>query len=156
MSLFDRFPQIESSTILEIARHEFRPMDLYKLDPSAIQPRAGSLRDYPTFASLFEPLLMYFSVLATYAATSGGDAGATLAIARGGYTYSAHLSKLNRRFRWPAVLQYHTAFFLNRRREMVHGDYSGWLRSDTELMNEHLFGHGRAPPTRRYVHVVFK
>ena len=35
MSLFDCFPQIEASTILEITWHQFKPMDLFKLDPGA-------------------------------------------------------------------------------------------------------------------------
>lgn len=35
MSLFDYFPQVEASTILEITQHEFKPVDLFKLDPAA-------------------------------------------------------------------------------------------------------------------------
>lgn len=34
-SLFDSFPQIEASTILEITWHDFKLMDLFKLDPAA-------------------------------------------------------------------------------------------------------------------------
>lgn len=160
-SLFDSFPQIESSAILEITRHEFKPMDLFKLDPAAQEknserkatldleggvmiatPCGGSLRDYPAFSSLLEPLLVYFNVLTTYAASSG-DISATLTIAKGCTTYTGHLSSLNRQFQWNAVLQYHKSFFLARRREMARGDYSGWSWSDLLLLTEHVYGHPR-------------
>jgi len=160
-SLLDSFPQIETSAILEITRHEFKPMDLFKLDPAAqdknlerkatlemeggvmtATPRGGSLRDYPTFSSLLEPLLIYFNILTTYAASSG-DINATLTIAKGCTAYTGHLSTLNRQFQWNAVLQYHKAYFLARRREMTRGDYSGWLRSDLLLLTEHVYGHAR-------------
>jgi hypothetical protein len=160
-SLFDSFPQIEASAILEIMRHEFKPMDLFKLDPAAqdknlerkatldmeggvmtATPRGGSLRDYPTFSSLLEPLLVYFNILTTYAASSG-DMHATLTIAKGCAIYTGHLSALNRQFQWNAVLQYHKSYFLARRREMTRGDYSGWQRSDLLLLTEHVYGHAR-------------
>ncbi|KAF8951447.1 hypothetical protein BDZ97DRAFT_1620857, partial [Flammula alnicola] len=161
-SLFDRFPQVEASVIMEITRHEFRPMDLYKLDPSSQDknlerranlefeggqltavPRAGSLKDYPNLSSVVEPVVKYFDILTTYAATCGGDMAATLTIACGSYSYIAHLSALNRQYLWPAILSYHKAFFLARRREMANGIYSGWLSRDVELMTEHIFGHPR-------------
>ena len=160
-SLFDSFPQIEASAILEITRHEFKPMDLFKLDPAAqdknlerkatlemeggvmtATPRGGSLRDYPSFSSLLEPLLIYFNILTTYAASSG-DMHATLTIAKGCSVYTGHLSALHRQFQWNAVLQYHKSYFLARRREMTRGDYSGWLRSDLLLLTEHVYGHAR-------------
>jgi hypothetical protein len=34
-SIFDCFPLVEAATILEITQHEFKPMDLLKLDPAA-------------------------------------------------------------------------------------------------------------------------
>ncbi|KAF8970287.1 hypothetical protein BDZ97DRAFT_1643273, partial [Flammula alnicola] len=161
-SLFDRFPKIEASVILEITRHELRPMDLYKLDPSAQDknlerranlefeggqltavPHTGSLKDFPNLSSVVEPMLLYFDILTTYAATCRGDMAATLAIARGSYFYISHLSALNRQYLWPAVLAYHKDFFLVRRREMANGIYSGWLTRDAELMSEHLFGQSR-------------
>ena len=33
-SLFDRFPQVETGIILEITWHNFKPRDLFKLDPA--------------------------------------------------------------------------------------------------------------------------
>lgn len=140
-SLFDRFPQVEESTILEIIRHDFKPMDLFKLDPAALDV-GGSLHNFPTFSSLLEPLLIYFSILTAYAASSG-DMLATLTIANGCNAYTGHLSALNRRFQWNAVLQYHKSYFLSRRREMTRGNYTGWLQPDILLMNEHLFRHLR-------------
>jgi hypothetical protein len=97
---------------------------------------------YPTFSSLVEPLLIYFTILAAYAASSG-DILATLTIANGCNTYIGHLSALNRQFQWNVVLQYHKSYFLSRHREMARGDYSGWLHSDVLLMNEHLYSHPR-------------
>ena len=35
MSLFDHFPLVEAATILEITWHDFKPMDLSKLDPAS-------------------------------------------------------------------------------------------------------------------------
>ena len=112
-SLLDSFPQIETSAILEITQHEFKPMDLFKLDPAThdknmerkttlemeggvmtATPHGGSLRDYPTFSSLLKPLLIYFNILTTYAAISG-DINATLIIAKGCTAYAGHLSALN-------------------------------------------------------------
>ena len=89
-SLFDRFPQVEAGTILEVTQHNFKPMDLFKLDP-AMQDKnlewkatldveggiltatshGGSLCDYPMFSSLLEPLLIYLNILMAYAASSG-------------------------------------------------------------------------------------
>ena len=129
MSLFDHFPQVEAGTILEITQHNFKPMDLFKLDPAAqdknlkqkatldveggiftATPCGSSLCDYPTFSSLLEPLLIYFNILTAYAASSG-DMLVTLTIANGCNTYTCHLSALNRQFQWSAVLQYHKSYF---------------------------------------------
>jgi hypothetical protein len=75
-SLLDNFPSVPRATILEIVRFEFHPLNLYKLDPVAqekatdarntmdiedghftIRERTGTPKDYPTFASLLEPLV---------------------------------------------------------------------------------------------------
>jgi hypothetical protein len=160
-SIFDRFPLVDAATILEITQHDFKPMDLFKLDPAAqdknlerkatleveggiltATPRSGSLRDYPTLSSLLEPLLTYFSILTAYAA-SLGDMLATLTIANGCNAYTGHLLALSRQFQWSAVLQYHKSYFLSCRREMARGDYSGWSRPDILLMTEHVYGHPR-------------
>ena len=164
-SLYDLFPLIETSIILDITKHIFKPLDLFKLDPTrhdknvdlktrlyfdngTISAEAaanlGSLRDcYPHISSLVEPLTIYFDILSAYAASSGNVA-ATCAIATGGFHYIRHLSTLNRSYHWDAVLQYHKAFFMIRCRDMLRGDYTGWARSDGQLMNSHLYHRVRS------------
>ena len=113
-SLYDLFPLIEMGTILDITKHVFKPLDLFRLDPAShdknmelkttldfengslsAKARTGSLRDYPHLSYLIEPLSTYFNVLSTYAASSGNIA-ATYAISAGGFQYISHLSSLNR------------------------------------------------------------
>ncbi|KAF8154038.1 hypothetical protein B0H34DRAFT_631033, partial [Crassisporium funariophilum] len=138
-SLLDVFPFIPRATIMEIVRFEFHPLNLYKLDVLAqekaadaqntmdledghftIRERTGSAKDYPNFASLLKPLLIYFDVLGVYAASSGNVA-AILSILRGCTAYCAHLSSLNQTYFWVAILQYHKQFFLKRTKEMARG-----------------------------------
>ena len=162
-SLYDLFPLIETSTILDITKHIFKPLDLFKLDPSprdknmdlktmldfdngtiSVKAHSGSPRDYyPYFSSLVEPLTIYFDILSAYAASSGNVA-ATYAIVTGGFHYIRHLSTLSRSYHWDAVLQYHKAFFMLRCRDMLRGDYTGWARSDGQLMNYHLYHQVRS------------
>ena len=148
-SFYGLFPLIETSTILDITKHVFKPSDLFKLNPTldfdnrTISARAHSdslLRDYPHFSSLIEPLTIYFGILSAYAASSGNVAS-TYAIATGGFHYIRHLSTLNRSYHWHAVLQYHKAFFKLRCHDMKKGDYTGWARPDGQLMNRYLYHH---------------
>ncbi|EJF57718.1 hypothetical protein DICSQDRAFT_11976, partial [Dichomitus squalens LYAD-421 SS1] len=140
-SLLDLFPSIEGSVLLEIARHEFRPGDLYKLDlrhkdratrqvldvsSGVVSVRDQAPRDYPTFHSLYLPLITFFNVLGGFA-SMGGDA-------------------FSQDYQWSAVLAYHFDFHYKRRREMLRGDYSGWATIDTSLQAEHLIGRERARP----------
>ncbi|KAF8189665.1 hypothetical protein BJ912DRAFT_1142892 [Pholiota molesta] len=101
-------------------------------------------RDYPTFASLLEPLLTYFEILGSYAASSG-NIGATLTIFRGSAAYCTHLSTLYRSYTWAAIIQYHKQFFLKRSKEMARGVYTEWASPDLTLMGIYLVGHYRAP-----------
>ncbi|KNZ77241.1 hypothetical protein J132_06236 [Termitomyces sp. J132] len=154
------FPAIETSILLDIARHEFRPMDLCKLDPTSKFRRAdmertdsgGSrvtgARDYPAFHNLLIPLSTYFSVLQAFAASSG-DAHATFVIGHGAARYLSHLANLNQKYEWAAVLQYHIHFHLNRRQEMLAGSYTGWSKPDDLLLTEFCLGNARAPNTSR-------
>ncbi|KAF8172661.1 hypothetical protein BJ912DRAFT_1148100 [Pholiota molesta] len=151
-SLLSDFPCISRATLQEIVRFELHPFDLYKLDmdmeaqEKAWRGHAGSATDYPTFASLLAPLLVYFDVLGCDAAVASGDATTTLAVLRGCAAYCAHLSALDRTYAWAAVLQHHTRFFLRRAREMARGVYSGWAVLDLQLMHECLPGHERGAP----------
>ncbi|KAF8990899.1 hypothetical protein BDQ17DRAFT_1433446 [Cyathus striatus] len=82
-SVCDDFPHVEAGIILDIARHEFRPVDLCKLDSCicdktdtrstldlnngilTAKPTTGSSRDYPHFTSLLPLLTVYFSILSS-------------------------------------------------------------------------------------------
>ncbi|RDX46952.1 hypothetical protein OH76DRAFT_1301343, partial [Lentinus brumalis] len=157
-SLLDLFPSIKAPVLLEIARHEFEPSDLYKLD-SKYRDKAGrsvldfngktltlrdpTTKDYPTFHSLFSPLVSYFDVLVAFAATSG-NAAASYHVARGSYRYLAQLESFNDEFQWPAVLRYHMEFHHERLREMSRGDYSGWSLIDMNLQARYLVGREKA------------
>ncbi|KAJ7724020.1 hypothetical protein B0H16DRAFT_1209888, partial [Mycena metata] len=154
-SLFDLFPFLEASQLLEIARHELRPADLYKLD-SRFRDRAdinrpddskgkSSAKDYPSLHSFLTPLFTYFRVLSAFA-TSSGDAEATRVIADGSAHYYEHLVDLHQRYEWLAVVKYHLQYHLIRRRDMVNGDYSGWGRTDGDLMNRFLYSRVRIHP----------
>lgn len=160
-SLLDKFPFIPRSTLLEIIRYEFHPLNLHKLDPSAmeksteaknslvfdeyglsVKPRTGSHKDYPFFSSLLEPLSIYFKVLTVYAASSNSVAN-LLSVSEASLSYIRHLTTLSRQYTWSAVLQYHVNFFLKRSRDMSHGDFSGWNTPDHVLLAEHLILHAR-------------
>jgi hypothetical protein len=156
-SILNLFPTVPRATILEIVRFEFHPYNLHKLDPSAqakaadirlntldledghftVRPKTGSAKDYPTFASLLDPLLVYFDILGVYAASSGNNAN-TLAILRGSHAYCAHLSALSRTYTFSSVLTYHVTYFLSRAREMSTGDFSGWTQIDGQLLHRHF------------------
>ncbi|KAJ7092221.1 hypothetical protein C8R44DRAFT_534477, partial [Mycena epipterygia] len=142
------FPSLEAGQLLEIARHEFRPADLYKLDSrfrdrtdidrlEDSKGKSPSTKDYPFLHSLITPLYTYFRVLVAFAASSG-DAQATMVISDGSTRYYEHLHDLHQRYEWSAVVEYHLQYLLIRRREMTNGDYSGWGRTDGDLMNRFL------------------
>ncbi|KAF8460565.1 hypothetical protein JB92DRAFT_2839208 [Gautieria morchelliformis] len=78
MSLNHSFPHIDPVLRLAIAKHEFCPGHLYKLDTTVKEKptaksfeisdngaftqreRDGSPKDYPSFRALFDPLVIYF------------------------------------------------------------------------------------------------
>ncbi|KAF9011314.1 hypothetical protein BDQ17DRAFT_1345941 [Cyathus striatus] len=144
-SVYDDFPLVEAGIILDIARHDFRPLDLYKLDYPA-KPASSSSRSYPTFTSLLSPLTVYFNILSTLAAATGKP-NIIRTVADGAFCYISHLSDLSQRYEWGAVLQYHMDFHLDRRREMANGSYAGWKSADGQLINTHLV-HRLLPITR--------
>ncbi|KAF9258555.1 hypothetical protein L218DRAFT_799353, partial [Marasmius fiardii PR-910] len=148
-SLFDAFPFTEASTLLEVTRHELRPMDLRKLDSklcnkaddkgtlSTFSSQSSTTKDYPSLSSLIHPLNLYFRIL-IYFAFSGGQVDLVAVLSMGLMEYIGHLHALNQRYEWSAVLRYHMDYHALRRREMMNGDYSGWGRPDSLLMTDHL------------------
>ncbi|KAF9477639.1 hypothetical protein BDN70DRAFT_96064 [Pholiota conissans] len=166
--LYEIFPFIPPSVILEIVRFEFSPLDLYKLDATAwlksdqvSQIRHirkaqdfrvyGAARNskatkdcYPDFLSVLGPLLVYFDVLASFAASAGKVAG-TYTVVRCCSEYCNSLAFLSGKYDWPPVLQYHIQFFLKRSTDMAGGMYTGWNFEDRLLIDEYLAGHLRMP-----------
>lgn len=148
--------------LLEIARHEFRPIDLCKLDSrfrskidverlDNVANRTGALKEYPSLHALLIPLSIYFDILQAFAA-SAGDANATFLIGHNAALYTAHLIDLHQTHEWSAVVQYHMQFHLHRRQEMINGSYVGWGQPDQLLMSQYLFnrlrGTGSASSSR--------
>ncbi|KAH9926274.1 uncharacterized protein BXZ73DRAFT_90948 [Epithele typhae] len=156
-SLLDLFPNVEASVLLDIARHEFKPMDLSKLDSryrdkaprafdfdgtGAFVVREASVKDYPNFHALYSPLSTYFDILAAFVA-SGNDAATLLHVVRASSAYLRRLEEYNEKYHWPAVLAYHMDFHFRRRREMTRGIFSGWDSVDDTLKSDHLHGQER-------------
>ncbi|KAG7098243.1 hypothetical protein E1B28_000207 [Marasmius oreades] len=150
-SLFDAFPRLEAGTLLAVTRHEIPPLDIRKLDPillkkafdegtlAAVGSHSGCAKDYPSLASLLPPLGLYFQILIHFA-TSGGQLDIVSALATGMLQYILHLTDLNQRYEWHAVLTYHMSYHADRRREMVNNIYTGWGKPSSDLITEHLQG----------------
>ncbi|THV06113.1 hypothetical protein K435DRAFT_627791, partial [Dendrothele bispora CBS 962.96] len=151
-SLLDLFPSILPGTLLDIARHEFLPADLRKLNThlrdntdevSGRTPGAsGSFKEYPTFASLHRPLCTYFAVLTQFASGTA-DATTVAAISHGAFEYCNLLHSYAQDYEWSAVVRYHMAFHDVQRREMANGNYAGWGKPDIVLMGLFLVGRNR-------------
>lgn len=156
-SLLDLFPSIDGTVLLDIARHEFKPGDLYKLDTrhkdraarqilelnsGVVAVRNQAPRGYPSFHSLDVPLSTFFNVLAGFAST-GSNATALYHLTASTMTYLARLVQFSLDYQWSAVVAYHFDFHYKRRRDMLRGDYSGWATIDTGLQAKHLIGKER-------------
>ncbi|KAF7340148.1 hypothetical protein MVEN_01933300 [Mycena venus] len=101
------FPDISPTTITKIVEHEFKPMDLAKLNPrrwGETFEDGCSLRDYPSLHSLLVPICLYFSVLQAGISAASGDAEMTRIVGEGGLRYAAHLVELEGLYQWPAVV----------------------------------------------------
>ncbi|TFK78411.1 hypothetical protein K466DRAFT_471136, partial [Polyporus arcularius HHB13444] len=146
------FPSIKASILLDIARHDFEPSDLYKLDTkyrdkgtrsvldfdgTTFTMRDPSTKDYPSFRSVYAPLMSYFNILTAFAASSGNTAY-QYQVASGAFFYMTQLEQFNEEYQWSAVLLYHMQFHHKRRRDMVRGDYSGWAQVDSALHAQFL------------------
>jgi hypothetical protein len=145
-SLHTVFPTILPATITKIVEHEFKPIDLARLNPRRRWDQVASgcsLDDYPSLHSLLVPVSVYFAVLQAGVSATSGDAETTRIIGHGGLQYMAHLIELEELFEWPAVVQYHMQFHNKRRHDMVFDDYSPWMVADRELINKLLVGPGR-------------
>jgi hypothetical protein len=165
VSLDRSFPHVESALRLAIAKHEFRPGHLYKLDATVKEKpkpktfeisddgeftqrdREASPKDYPSFRALFDPLVVYFEIL-QYFITSSGNVAAIQQVILGCSEYLRILYQIYSRYEWPAVLQYHFMFHNRRLAEMRDGDYSGWRVMDSELASLHLYGNPKSSSSK--------
>ncbi len=156
-SLLDIFPSIKASILLDIARHDFEPSDLYKLDTkyrdkatrsvldfdgTTFTMRDPSTKDDPSFRSMYAPLMTYFNILTAFSASSGNTAY-QYQVASGAFFYMTQLEQFNEEYQWSAVLLYHMQFHHKRRRDMARGDYSGWAQVDSALHAQYLCGKER-------------
>ena len=153
-SLHNQFPEIEAGMLLEIVHHDFKPDNLFKLSlqardktdpdrPESSKKTSGPYAAYPSLHSLLTPLTTYFSVLQSFAASSG-DASAASSIGVGGQRYIAHILDLHQRYEWLAVVEYHIHFHLRHRCEMADGNYNGWLQADPDLLNSFVYDRQRS------------
>ncbi|KIJ35484.1 hypothetical protein M422DRAFT_262265 [Sphaerobolus stellatus SS14] len=125
---FDRmFHNVDLALRLAIAKHEFRPEQIWKLDSLAKErsksksfeldddgswtkkEKAATSKDYPTQRSLFDPLTCYFQMVQLYILYSAGINSAGQVIFALG-EYLRQLQNLAAEYKWNAVLRYHFEF----------------------------------------------
>jgi len=165
-SLASYFPDVRPALLLAIAKHEFDPGQIFKIDPQMRdKPRDGHLqlseagvlikaerdaspKEYPSFRSLHDPLHIYFNILMHHLIASGNHQ-ALLEFAHGSSKYISGLYKLYIEYEWPQVLEYHFRFHNHRIVEMQEGSYAGWEHMDGDLMSLHLFSHPRSKPSKQ-------
>jgi len=158
MSLDHSFPHIKPALQLAISRHDFHPRHLYKLETSIKEkPRSktfeiseqgdftqwesdGSPKDYPSFQSLFDPLMTYFEILQFFIISSG-NVPTIQQVVLGCSEYLRILYQIYSKYEWHAVIKYHFMFHSHRLAEMHDGDYSGWRTIDPELASLYLYGN---------------
>lgn len=123
-SLLDLFPTIDGAVLLEIARLEFKPNDLYELDTrhkerascqvlelssGVVLVRDQAPRDYPSFYSLYIPLNTYFNMLTGFVST-GGDTNTLYHLPSSTTGYLAWLTQFSQEYQWAAMVVYHFDF----------------------------------------------
>ncbi|EIM82608.1 uncharacterized protein STEHIDRAFT_114488 [Stereum hirsutum FP-91666 SS1] len=114
-SILFKFPHVEPVILSAILFHEFRPADLWKLDPKhRNRPErrilsAGEV-EYQSANSDIVPMQIYFSVLLAAYTQSGATATSVSELAIDFHSYTAHLLTFAAEYRWKAVLQYHTDY----------------------------------------------
>ncbi|KAF8630846.1 hypothetical protein AX17_005205 [Amanita inopinata Kibby_2008] len=126
-SLSELFPHIQTDILLDIAQHKFKPDDLYKLDSRFLDETSR----WHSLESLYIPLQTYFRVL--LASASRQDT--VQLIANGALAYNAHLFEMQKSHGWDALVPYHLHVHSRRQEEMRNGDYSGWARTDVDLLD---------------------
>ncbi|KAL4264360.1 hypothetical protein AB1N83_005173 [Pleurotus pulmonarius] len=154
-SILRFFPEVEASVLQSVVKHELRPQHLHKLiTTTAVKPIASTAliytadgfqvqepsvtRELPTFNIFLKALTLYFDVLSTNIFLTTGDIATYAHVARGGYIYLRSLNHYLTMYTYRTVLEFHMVFHAKRLREMEDGDYSGWSRTDGELVMQIL------------------
>jgi hypothetical protein len=169
-SLQSFFPDIEEAVRLAIGCHTFRPGVLFKLDTrirekspaTTLDFENGTLvqrdkdplpKDYPSWASLYYPLLHYFSILQMQVLSAGNSfAGKQFVFGCNKYLQSLYTMYLE--YEWMAVLNYHFAVHARHLTEMTHRDYSRWSEIYGTLVNHYLIGHPRTHTSKDKLNTV--
>ncbi|KIJ39993.1 hypothetical protein M422DRAFT_49473 [Sphaerobolus stellatus SS14] len=142
---------------MTIARHEFKPIQLYKLDPLGKEAfkaktfefsedgvtqrdREPTSKDYPTQRSLFQPFGCYLQLLHHFV-IAAGNTDNSLAVVYATLDYVNQLHAYAAKYEWNAVLKYHFEFHSARLAEMREGNFSGWQAADQDLVNLYLTGN---------------
>ncbi|KAG9217580.1 hypothetical protein CCMSSC00406_0010097 [Pleurotus cornucopiae] len=149
-SILTCFPEIESSILLSVIKHELRPQQLHKLVTSTnvkqlnpnslfittdgLQVAEASLsRELPSFAMFIRALTVYLDILTNHVALTTNNAAMVCHIAHGGFFYLKTLNYYSAIYSYKAILDFHMVFHAKRLREMEQGNYSGWGRSTLTL-----------------------
>ncbi|KAL4255154.1 hypothetical protein AB1N83_013084 [Pleurotus pulmonarius] len=150
-SILRYFPEVEASVLQSVVKHELRPQQLHKLiTTTSVKPLASTsliytidgfqvqepsvTRELPTFNIFLKALTLYFDVLSTNVFLTTGNISTYAHVARGGYIYLRSLNHYLTIYTYRTVLEFHMVFHAKRLREMEDGDYSGWSRTDGELV----------------------
>ncbi|KAF6765517.1 hypothetical protein DFP72DRAFT_747193, partial [Ephemerocybe angulata] len=151
-SIRSLFPDVEAAHITAIITHEFRGIDLHKLDSryrdkdldvfisadGSIERRNKGAKDYKSFDALYQPLITYFAILSAHIPNQR-----TIPFVF--FQFLIHLQKITKEYEWTVVLEYTMIFFNRRRMEMLEGgDYSRWGIPDASLMAEYVYAHRKA------------
>ncbi|KAG6859875.1 hypothetical protein C0995_002601 [Termitomyces sp. Mi166 len=128
--LCTQFPDVNVVVIMAIIMHEFKAMDLHKLNPTncdkemvymfnsatnRFEMSHRAAKEYKTPFSVIIPLQFYFNILMFHV----NNAAAMSAF----FHYTAYLVKLISEYEWSVVYDYHSVFFNWQRAEMAAGDY---------------------------------
>ncbi|KAI0308702.1 hypothetical protein OF83DRAFT_1073129 [Amylostereum chailletii] len=164
LSLYDIPSWVPPSILNTIMAHEFRAVDLHKLDPKhrekkqrrtlavsgdsiEIQP---SISDYISLSSIAVPLATYFNILVRALATSYTNSRKLGQVFSGFMRYQQRLLELSSDYEWTAVREYHSQFFDSRVAEMAQGEYDMWSNIDMQLQASCLFGRLLTKPARSF------
>ncbi|KAG5341617.1 hypothetical protein C0989_008596 [Termitomyces sp. Mn162] len=156
ISLCTWFPDIEVVVIMAIIMHEFQVANLHKLDPTNYNKDTAytfnsstnqfevsyhAAKEYKTPFSILVPLNHYLCVLSFHLPKSD-----TIPFVF--HQSMVHILELIAVYEWSAVYNYHSVFFNYRHAKMTAGDYSGWGRPTSDLLDKHVYGHRKPTPPK--------